>query len=120
MDKFTLELKDGDNWKITGTNPKMYHCIGYCLTCVDGKYFIQSPKNVQEGKGYKVKTAHVFETVYNLFEEPDLQYLKNNWRKMMGGKIKEALEINDEAIRQLYLDCVWGFNKAPKLKKANT
>lgn len=110
MEKFKLEKQDADNFKIIGIAEEYCVC-GYTLICRNGDFYIQSPKNVEVNRGFKIGKKHLFKTIYNWFEEPDSKEMKANWQKMMPSSIKSALEINHEAMQQLHIDCFWGMKK---------
>lgn len=76
-------------------------CEGFKLLRVNRRWSVAAPN----GKSFPLKKGHVLQRIFNMFEEATPAD-KDIWGAD-DAKIKFALEINYEAIRQLFLDKYW-------------
>lgn len=99
--KWALTQSAKNDWEIIGVNTH-WAIEGWSLIHSGNYYYVRSPKTPKR-HGLRVKKAHVLQRLFNLFEEPN----KKEMRGINPDKILSALEVNYEAIRQLWLDVKW-------------
>lgn len=103
MEKFKIE-SNGSDFDLVGI-ADAWHIKGFSVRKRSNRLYVSGPKD--QDKGRLVSKAHFFQRLYNWWNEPTPEDLRRNWAKMLPSKILEAANINDEFIRQLYLDTIW-------------
>jgi hypothetical protein len=104
--KVKLEYQDLNNWNITNLNFGK-STDGFKLLRRGNKFYVQSPSQSVKNEAYQVDTLDLIEVIYNYFIRPE----KVDKTLLNPHNLVNALNVNDTAFRQLYLNKYWQLKK---------